>query len=125
MLKSICPLFPSSDFDRTSAFYGELGFQEVARFEDNGYLILARDRVEVHFFSTQGHETSDHSGHSAFVRVENASILSAEFEDLNRTGQGVPRFERAEEKPWGMCELEIVDPNGNLLRMGHVTEEAS
>ncbi len=123
MLKSICPIFPSSDFDKTSDFYAELGFREIARFEENGYLILARDSVEIHFFSTQGHETSEHSDVGAFVRVENADTLSAEYETLNLPDQGIPRFERAEDKPWGVCELEVTDPDGSLLRMGHVTED--
>ncbi|MCE8001156.1 MAG: VOC family protein [Rhodobiaceae bacterium] len=120
MLKSICPIFPSSDFNRTSAFYGELGFQEVARFEENGYMILARDRVEIHFFSTHGHEATEHSDHGSFVRVENANALSAEFEPLNLAEHGIPRFVRAEQRSWGVCELEIVDPDNNLLRMGHI-----
>lgn len=123
MLKSICPIFPSSDLDRTSTFYGKLGFQEVARFEENGYMILARDRVEIHFFSTHGHEATEHSDHGSFVRVENAKALSAEFEPLELAETGIPRFVKAEEKPWGVCELELVDPDNNLLRMGHVSSE--
>ncbi|MDX8355753.1 VOC family protein [Cognatiyoonia sp. IB215182] len=123
MLNSICPIFPSADFGRTSAFYGDLGFTEVARFEENGYLILVRDGVEIHFFSTQGHEAAEDSDHAAFVRVENANALSLELEALNLADHGVPRFTRAEGKPWGVCELEIVDPDNNLLRMGHVSSE--
>ncbi|WP_299410835.1 VOC family protein [uncultured Roseobacter sp.] len=123
MLKSICPIFPSADFDRTSAFYRELGFTEVARFEENGYLILTRDSVEIHFFSTHRHETTEHSDHGSFVRVENANALSAEFEPLKLAEHGIPRFVRAEEKPWGVCELELVDPDNNLLRMGHISSE--
>ncbi|WP_298355536.1 VOC family protein [uncultured Litoreibacter sp.] len=121
MLKSICPIFPSADFDKTSAFYEGLGFTEVARFEDHGYLILSRDSVEVHFFSSQSHGATEHSVLGSFVRVENAEALSAEFEPLQLADHGMPRFVRAEEKPWGVCELEIVDPDNNLLRMGHIS----
>lgn len=31
---------------------------------------------------------------------------------------GIPRLVRAENKPWGMRELALVDPNGNLIRAG-------
>lgn len=123
MFKSICPIFPSSDFDRTSAFYGDLGFAEVARFEEHGYLILARDTVEIHFFSIRGHETREHSDHGAFVRVQNANTLSAEFELLEQADKGIPRFAKAEDKPWGVCELVVFDPDNNLLRMGHILSE--
>lgn len=123
MLKSVCPIFPSSDFGRTSAFYDKLGFQEVARFAEFGYMILARDLVEIHFFSTQGREGAKSLDHGCFVRVENANALSAEFEPLKLAEQGAPSFARAEEKPWGVCELVIVDPDNNFLRMGHISSE--
>ncbi len=123
MLTSICPIFPSADFDKTSIFYRGLGFNEVARFEEQGYLILVRDTVEVHFFSTHGHETSEPSDHGAFVRVEDALALSAEYEKQDMPSDGTPSFEKAENKPWGVCELEVIDPDGNLLRMGHVSNE--
>ncbi|MBU2981839.1 hypothetical protein KO498_08425 [Lentibacter algarum] len=35
---------------------------------------------------------------------------------------GIPRFVAAEDKPWGVCELVIVDHDGNLLRIGHLLE---
>lgn len=123
MLKSVCPIFPSSDFNRTSSFYDQLGFQEAARFEEHGYMILARDRVEIHFFSAQGHMATEYSDHGCFVRVEDTNALSAEFETLQLDDQGAPSFAKAEEKPWGVCELVIVDPDNNLLRMGHISSE--
>lgn len=122
MLNSVCPILPSRDFDATSAFYDLLGFREVARFDAEGYLILVRDNVELHFFNHPQHdpETSDHS---AFVRVEDAMDLSESFGPLNLSAEGIPRFAKAENKPWGVCELQIVDPDGNLLRMGHIVDE--
>jgi hypothetical protein len=32
--------------------------------------------------------------------------------------KGIPRQDVLEDKPWGMREFAIVDPNGNLLRIG-------
>jgi hypothetical protein len=100
-----------------------LGFREVAKFAEYGYMILVRDQVEIHFFSAQGHKGAKHSDHGCFVRVEDANTLSAEFETLKLDDQGAPSFARAEEKPWGVCELVIVDPDKNLLRMGHISSE--
>ncbi|MFV2054127.1 bleomycin resistance protein [Aliiroseovarius sp. YM-037] len=121
MLKSICPIFPSRDFDTTAGFYENLGFQEVSRYEAEGYLILVRAAVEVHFFRCPGHNPAS-SDHGAFVRVDDATALSKRFEPKNLPGMGIPRFEKAEDKPWGICELAIIDPDGNLLRMGHIME---
>jgi hypothetical protein len=33
-------------------------------------------------------------------------------------------MERLEDKPWGLREFAIVDPDGNLLRIGQVIEES-
>ena len=121
MLTSVCPILPSRDLDATSAFYDRLGFQEVARFEAEGYAILARDRVELHFFRRPGLEPAT-SEHGAFVRVDDAMALSAHFAALDLPGEGIPRFVQAEDKPWGVCELAVIDPDGNLLRMGHISD---
>ncbi|WP_377194370.1 bleomycin resistance protein [Ruegeria meonggei] len=122
MLNSICPILPSRDFDATSSFYDLLSFREVARFDAEGYLILVRDNVELHFFNHPQHDP-EVSEHGAFVRVDDAMDLSESFVLLNLRTEGIPRFARAENKPWGVCELEIVDPDGNLLRMGHIVDE--
>jgi len=122
MFKSICPIFPSSDFDRTAKFYTALGFREIARFKEEGYLILARDAVEIHFFMRHEEEASTASDYSAFVRVDDAVSLSTDYEAQGLPNQGVPCFVSAEVKPWGVCELALVDPDKNLLRMGHIDE---
>ncbi|XWN33510.1 MAG: VOC family protein [Devosia sp.] len=119
MLQSACPIWPSRDFDATADFYESLGFVEIARFSREGYLILKRDNVEVHFFLHTEHEPAA-SEHGAFVRVDNADTLSERVAQLELPEKGIPRFVKAELKPWGVCELAIVDPDGNLLRMGHI-----
>ncbi|MEM7171323.1 MAG: VOC family protein [Pseudomonadota bacterium] len=121
MLNSICPIFPSLDFSETIDFYGLLGFRKSAQYDAEGYLILIRDQVEVHFFRTSDH-VPETSNHGAFVRVENANQLSDEFGRLGLPMQGIPWVGKAQDKPWGICELALVDPDGNLLRFGHVIE---
>jgi len=118
MLTSICPIFPSSSFKTTSAFYEQLGFRVIALYEKEGYLILERDEVEVHFNRDDSLDPAK-SVHSTFVRVTDARELSAEFQQLGLPLEGIPRVTLAEDKPWGICELAIVDPDGHLLRLGH------
>lgn len=121
MLKSACPILPSSDFEKTKSFYDPLGFKVAGEYLEQGYLILVRDEVELHFFNFPQHvaETSDHG---AYIRVKDANVLSAEYETLNLPKDGIPRFARAEDKPWGLCELIVIDTDGNLLRIGHILE---
>lgn len=121
MLTSICPIFPSADFAVTAAFYEKLGFRVSALYEEEGYLILMRDEVEVHFFR-DGSLDPAKSNFSAFVRVTNARELSDKFQKLALPSTGIPRVTLAEDKPWGVCEFAIVDPDGHLLRVGHVLE---
>jgi hypothetical protein len=35
-------------------------------------------------------------------------------------GSGIPRIDRLEDKPWCLKEFAIVDPDGNLLRIGQI-----
>jgi hypothetical protein len=32
--------------------------------------------------------------------------------------KGIPRLDALADKPWGMREFAIIDPDGNLLRIG-------
>jgi len=114
-LQSVCPILPSTDFDRTVAFYAALGFDTGARYDDQGYLITERDGVELHFFKA---DTGPAKEHGAYVRVRDAQALSSEFAALDLAWDGNTRLMLAEDKPWGMCELAILDPDGNLIRFG-------
>ncbi len=118
MFLSACPIMPSRDFDRTADFYGDLGFRVTGRYEKEGYLILERDKAELHFFAYPGHEPET-SDHGVYLRVDDATALSEEFAALDLPQKGIPRFIPAEAKPWGMMELAVVDEDGNLLRAGN------
>jgi len=118
MLTSICPIFPSSNFKTTSEFYEQLGFVVGALYEKEGYLILEREDVELHFNRDDSLDPAK-SVHSAFVRVTDARELSEKYLQLALPLEGIPRVTYAEDKPWGICEFAIVDPDGHLLRVGH------
>ncbi len=121
MFQSACPIFPSSDFERTKSFYFKLGFEAQCEYPEQGYLILYQDKIELHFFRFPEH-IAEASVHGVFFRIENANVLSKEYEALALPQEGIPRFIKAEDKEWGVCELNIIDPDGNLLRFGHILE---
>jgi hypothetical protein len=37
-------------------------------------------------------------------------------------GTGIPRMDRLQDKPWGLREFAVVDPDGNLPRVGQVIQ---
>ncbi|MEM7490142.1 MAG: VOC family protein [Pseudomonadota bacterium] len=117
MLQQVCPIMPSCDFDATAAFYTSIGFEEVYRLEGQ-YLIVNRDRIELHFFLHPTHRP-EASDHGAYIRPDDVDAISAEFAALGLpSDHGFPRFMPAEDKPWGMREATVWDPDGNLLRIG-------
>ncbi len=118
MLNSICPIFPSANFKKTTDFFRKLGFNVAFEYDEEGYLILVRDKIELHFASNPDHDAPT-SNHSAFVRVTDANDLSRQFALSGLPIDGIPRVTKAEDKPWGVCELAVIDPDGNLLRIGH------
>lgn len=121
MFTSACPILPSSDFESTKTFYGTLGFGVTSEYSEQGYLILARDEAELHFFRYSQH-IAEESDHGVYLRVQDANALSTEYEELNLPKEGFPSFGKAEDRPWGVCELTVIDTDGNLLRIGHFLE---
>ena len=122
MLTRACPILPSSDFEKTKRFYTQLNFRFGSEYPEEGYLILHRDQIELHFFRSPDH-VAENSDHAVFIRVEDARILSDEFQALGLPDSGIPSIGKAEDKPWGICELAVFDPDNNLLRMGHIIEK--
>lgn len=118
MLTGVCPTFPSCDFDVTEAFYARLGFSRLSRYDTEGYLLLARDGLEIHFWRKPDH-APEASEFGAYLRTPDAAEVSRAFATLDLPRDGIPRFTPAEAKPWGMFELSVIDPDGHLLRIGH------
>ena len=84
-------------------------------------MILQHEEVELHYYRDDSKDPSK-SEYSAFVRVVDARVLATNFEQLSLPTEGIPCITRAEDKPWGICEFAIVDPDGHLLRVGHVLD---
>ncbi|WP_116134598.1 VOC family protein [Tropicimonas sp. IMCC34043] len=114
MLEKLSPILPSRDIDATEAFYARLGFATVFKAADS-YLVTKRDAAELHFFLSPGTlpATNDHG---AFLRPSDVDAFSAEVAALALPAKGVPRFQPAEDKPWGMRECALIDHDGNLIR---------
>jgi uncharacterized glyoxalase superfamily protein PhnB len=104
--KAAIPILPSSDLDRTEAFYARAGFAVAGR-HDN-YLLLHNDGVEVHFarhdFVMPG---------TCFLHVTDAMKMWKQLRD-----QGVEGVGDIADQDYGLREFVLTDPDGNHVRIG-------
>ncbi len=116
------PILPSRSVVDTVAFFRRLGFEGGPHEMDRGYAILRRGTVELHFF-THGELVPAESSSGCYIRVMDVENFyrSCLPSQLPRTG--IPRMDSLEDKPWGLREFAIVDPDGNLIRIGQVIEK--
>lgn len=113
------PILPARDLEEIRAFYERLGF--VPWHRGRGlweYAIFSRGHLVVHFFAEPGLTPSANET-SCYWRVRDADRLYQELARLGLPSAGIPRLTAPADEPWGMREFTLVDPSGNLVRVGH------
>jgi uncharacterized glyoxalase superfamily protein PhnB len=106
---SVVPQLPVTDLAATQAWYRDvLGFEIAWAGSDFG--AVWQDRVEI-FFARVARPAP---GTCLCVRVEDADALCERYR-----GAGARIVSDIEDKPWGMREFTLQDPNGHWLRIGH------
>ena len=109
LIQSTVPILASLNLDETLAFYvGRLGFVQLAQLHD--YAIVGRDGAELHFYACEDRHLAENT--ACYVRTGSTQALYEEFK-----GRGVS-VKPPEVRPWGMKELYVIDPHGNLLKFG-------
>lgn len=112
LIQTTVPVLPSLHLGESEAFYVQrLGFAVLLRMD--AYLIVARDGCELHFWPCDNPELPRNS--ACYVRA-NIRALHAEFAQ-----NGLP-LPAPQEREWGMRELYVLDPHGNLLKFGEPVE---
>lgn len=115
------PILPSRSIGATVDFYRRLGFEGEAHGFDPNYAILRRGTLEVHFFAHPALVPAESSA-GCYLRVQDVDKHHRAFATHPLPTQGMPRLTVPEDKPWGLREFALVDPDGNLLRVGQVLE---
>jgi hypothetical protein len=119
------PILPSRDLVETRAFYEAIGFRPW--FRGGGvnpqYEILSRGHLVVHFYVDRRLEPSSNDS-GCYLRVTDADDFHQNCVVLNLRSSGIPRLTPPRDEPWGMREFTLVDPSGNLLRIGHDLHDA-
>lgn len=116
-LEKLSPIWTCRDVDAAETFYWRLGFRTIFKAPDKSYLILKRDGAELHFAQNAAHDPRT-TVNAAYMRPSDVDQLSEEWAQLGLPEAGQPRFKPAVDTPWGMRELSLVDPDGNLIRAG-------
>ncbi len=111
------PILPSRCVNETRDFYRQFGFDAKIWGAPHSYAILTRGSVEIHFF-TQSELDPTESSTGCYIRVQDVDGLYAVFAKAHLPRAGIPRLDHLEDKPWGMREFAMVDPDGNLIRVG-------
>ncbi len=73
--------------------------------------------MELHFFTHEELKPAE-SNAGCYIRVADVESVYAAFTAAQLPAKGIPRMDSVTNKPWGMREFAIVDPDGNLIRVG-------
>jgi catechol 2,3-dioxygenase-like lactoylglutathione lyase family enzyme len=116
VLGAAIPGLPSGNIEITEQFFADkLGFETVAKYPAQKFLIMRRGAAEIHFWQAPTEEYARNVAResSCYIRVENIGPLFEEFKK-----RIAPFRYQLEKKPWGMNEMQIDDPYGNAIRFG-------
>lgn len=116
------PILVSRNILESVQFYQKLGFVNTYEVDlATTYAILCRGSIEFHLALYRDIVPTE-SYLECYLRVKDVDALYQEFNTLNLPTEGIPRIGKLENKPWGMREFYIVDPDGTLLKIGQVIE---
>lgn len=115
MLTDIHPKLPMRDKKVTRDFYSnQLGFGELGSADFDGYLMMEKDQIQIHFFEFKELDPNENYG-QVYIRTDNIDELHKSLLDkrtsIHPNGQ-------LEIKPWGQKEFSVLDPDKNLLTFG-------
>jgi catechol 2,3-dioxygenase-like lactoylglutathione lyase family enzyme len=115
MLTEINPKIPMRDKATTKGFYlDKLGFKEFGNADYDGYLMVQKDNIQIHFFEFKKLDPKENYG-QVYIRTDDIDELYQSMLDkrINIHPAGHLLM-----KPWGQKEFSILDPDNNLLTFG-------
>lgn len=113
MLLAINPKLPMRDKFVTKSFYvNYLDFKLIAEYDK--YLIVAKDKIEIHFFDFKKLDPKENYG-QVYIRTIDIDKL---YHSLLDNSIAIHPNGHLETKPWGQKEFALLDPDNNLLTFG-------
>ena len=115
MLTAIHPKLTMRNKNITRDFYiHKLGFQEFGSADFDGYLMVEKDTIQIHFFEFATLEPTENYG-QVYIRTNAIDDL---FQTFVQNGIAIHPNGHLKLKPWGQKEFSILDPDHNLLTFG-------
>lgn len=115
MLQEIHPKLPMRDKKATADFYiSKLGFSRFGNADYDGYLMIEKDNIQIHFFEYKDLNPSENYG-QVYIRVKD---IESYYKSLNDSNTPIHPNGKLQIKPWGQKEFSLLDPDNNLLTFG-------
>ncbi len=115
MLTDINPKLPMRDKNITREYYAnKLGFKEFGSADYDGYLMMEKDQIQIHFFEFKELDPKENYG-QVYIRTNDIEGFYKSMRD-NKTA--IHPNGKLQTKPWGQKEFAILDPDSNLLTFG-------
>ena len=119
---ALVAIVPCSDLEASEAFYNRLGFAHAPDAPDGEEyrILLDASGAEVHLIrAPEGWLVPGRNPFGLYFHTADVDALAARFAGQTVGGR------RPEDKPWGMYEFALSDPDGTLVRIGRPTHSPS
>jgi hypothetical protein len=115
MLTAINPKLPMRNKAITWDFYfNKLGFQEFGSTDFDGYLMVQKDSIQIHFFEFKELDPKENYG-QVYIRTDD---IDKYYQSLLDKKTNIHPNGHLQIKPWGQKEFALLDPDNNLLTFG-------
>lgn len=115
MLTAIYPKIPMRNKTITKEYYiNKLGFEAFGMADYDGYLMIQKDNIQIHFFEFKELDPKENYG-QVYIRTDDIEKLYQLFLDSKIAIHPAGTLQT---KPWGQKEFSILDPDNNLLTFG-------
>ena len=114
MLTDINPKLPMRDKSVTREFYiNKLGFQQFGN-DFDGYLMVQKDNIQIHFFEFQELDPKENYG-QVYIRTDDIDTF---YQSMLDKKLSIHPAGHLQAKPWGQREFAMLDPDNNLITFG-------
>jgi hypothetical protein len=118
MLADIHPKLPMRNKAVTRDYYlNKLGFLEFGNADYNGYLMVQKDSIQIHFFEFRELDPFKNYG-QVYIRTDDIEHWYRLALEKNLT---IPVAGHLQVKSWRQKEFSLLDPDNNLLTFGQAT----
>lgn len=115
MLTDVNPKLPMRNKSVTKDFYlNNLGFKEFGSADYDGYLMVEKDNIQIHFFEFKELDPKENYG-QVYIRTNDIEHL---YKTLLDNGVKIHPDGDLQIKPWKQKEFSLLDPDNNLLTFG-------